>query len=111
MARNLHKAGLLEGVWNRTLDKAATLAVELGCSAAAHPAELAGRCDVLVLCVSADADVLAAGRRDCHAAAKGACRITGACKGLKLAMHYLVCQVIARVNNTLLILNLVNPLL
>ena len=41
MARNLHKAGLLEGVWNRTPGKAADLAAELGCIAAAHPAELA----------------------------------------------------------------------
>jgi 3-hydroxyisobutyrate dehydrogenase len=58
MARNLHKAGLLEGVWNRTPGKAADLAAELGCVAATHPAELAFRCNVLVLCVSADADVL-----------------------------------------------------
>lgn len=58
MARNLHKAGLLEGVWNRSAEKARTLAAELGVSSAANPAELASRCDVLVLCVSADADVL-----------------------------------------------------
>lgn len=58
MARNLHKAGLLAGLWNRSASKAITLASELGCHAATDPADLAARCDVLVLCVSADADVL-----------------------------------------------------
>jgi 3-hydroxyisobutyrate dehydrogenase len=33
MARNLHKAGLLNAVWNRTHEKSAALAVELGCHA------------------------------------------------------------------------------
>ena len=59
MARNLHRAGLLHGVWNRTRERAAELAAELGCGAPASPAELAAQCDVVVLCVSADADVLA----------------------------------------------------
>ncbi len=58
MARNLHKAGLLTGVWNRSAAKATALAAELGCRAATDPAALAADCDVLVLCVSADADVL-----------------------------------------------------
>jgi 3-hydroxyisobutyrate dehydrogenase len=58
MARNLHRAGLLLTIWNRTPARAAGLAGELGVAAAANPAELAGRCDVVVLCVSADADVL-----------------------------------------------------
>jgi len=58
MARNLHRAGLLRGVWNRTPGRAAELASELGCVAASTPAELAAQCDVVVLCVSADADVL-----------------------------------------------------
>ncbi len=59
MARNLHRAGLLTGVWNRTAERAAELAAELGVEAAASPASLAARCDTLVACVSADADVLA----------------------------------------------------
>ena len=59
MACNLHKAGLLEGVWNRSPERAATLAAELGVAAAADPAALAARCEALVICVSADADVLA----------------------------------------------------
>ena len=59
MARNLHKAGLLTALWNRTRPKASDLATELGCAAPATPAELARDTDIMVLCVSADADVLA----------------------------------------------------
>jgi 3-hydroxyisobutyrate dehydrogenase len=58
MARNLHRAGLLTSVWNRTADKAAVLAAELGIEAAASPADLARNVDAVVMCVSADADVL-----------------------------------------------------
>jgi 3-hydroxyisobutyrate dehydrogenase len=58
MARSLHRAGWLAGAWNRTADKARALAAETGCAAAASPAELARDCDALVLCVSADRDVL-----------------------------------------------------
>ncbi len=58
MARNLHRAGLLGAVWNRTPDKARALASELRCQAAESPAELAARCEAVVLCVSADRDVL-----------------------------------------------------
>lgn len=58
MARNLHRAGLLTGVWNRTPEKARALAAELGCDAAESPAELAAHCETVVLCVSADSDVL-----------------------------------------------------
>jgi len=59
MARNLKRAGLLAGVWNRTAAKAAALASELHCTAHASPAELARTCEALVICVSADQDVLA----------------------------------------------------
>ncbi len=58
MARNLHRAGLLAGVWNRTAEKARTLAAELGTQAAESPEALARMCDAIVLCVSADQDVL-----------------------------------------------------
>lgn len=58
MARNLASAGRLRSVWNRTAATATTLAGELGVAAAASPAELAAACDFVVLCVSADADVL-----------------------------------------------------
>ena len=59
MARNLHKAGLLSAVWNRTPGKAQSLSAELGVPATATLAELAARVDAVVSCVSADADVLA----------------------------------------------------
>jgi 3-hydroxyisobutyrate dehydrogenase len=57
MARNLHRAGLLSGVWNRTAEKAKSLATELGVEAPASLAELAARVDAIVICVSADRDV------------------------------------------------------
>jgi 3-hydroxyisobutyrate dehydrogenase len=58
MARNLHRAGLLSGVWNRTAEKARTLAAELGTQAPNTLQELARGADAIVLCVSADQDVL-----------------------------------------------------
>lgn len=59
MARNLARAGLLAGVWNRSAAKAAALAAELGVRQAAAPDDLARHCDILLTCVSADADLLA----------------------------------------------------
>jgi 3-hydroxyisobutyrate dehydrogenase len=59
MARNLHRAGLLVGVWNRTADKALALAAELPTVAHADLESLAGACEAVILCVSADADVRA----------------------------------------------------
>ncbi|HZC87164.1 MAG TPA: NAD(P)-dependent oxidoreductase [Steroidobacteraceae bacterium] len=58
MARNLHRAGLLTAVWNRSSGKAQSLAAELGVAAPATLAELAAACEAVVSCVSADADVL-----------------------------------------------------
>jgi 3-hydroxyisobutyrate dehydrogenase len=57
MARNLHRAGLLTAVWNRTPSRAAGLAEELKVGAPPDPAALAAVCDVIVTCVSADADI------------------------------------------------------
>jgi 3-hydroxyisobutyrate dehydrogenase len=59
MARNLHKAGLLKAVWNRSRDKAQALGAELGVSAPDGLEEFARQLDVAVICVSADADVRA----------------------------------------------------
>lgn len=59
MALNLHREGLLTAVWNRTADKAAALAKETGCTHCQTVEELAEHCEVVVLCVSADDDVLA----------------------------------------------------
>jgi 3-hydroxyisobutyrate dehydrogenase len=58
MARNLARAGLLAGAWNRSSAKAAALAAETGARAFESPAALAAACDAVVTCVSADADVL-----------------------------------------------------
>jgi 3-hydroxyisobutyrate dehydrogenase len=57
MAKNLHRNGLLEAVWNRSRDKATALAAELGCKSPASLADLAAQVDVVVICVSADEDV------------------------------------------------------
>lgn len=58
MARNLHRAGMLTAVWNRTGSKAQAFASETGVRSVGSPAELPAHCDVIVMCVSADADVL-----------------------------------------------------
>ena len=58
MARNVAKAGLLDAVWNRTESRAAELARELAVTQARNPADLARQTDVILMCVSADADVL-----------------------------------------------------
>jgi 3-hydroxyisobutyrate dehydrogenase len=57
MARSLHRAGLLTGVWNRSADKAATLAGELKVICFKSLEELAGNCEAVVICVSADEDL------------------------------------------------------
>ncbi|MCK9488879.1 MAG: NAD(P)-dependent oxidoreductase [Xanthomonadales bacterium] len=59
MARHLHGAGFLAAVWNRTAAKAGALAQELAVAAPETPAQLAQSCDVVFVCVAADADVLA----------------------------------------------------
>ena len=59
MARNLARAGLLAAVHNRSPDKARALGAELAVATPATLAELGARCEAVVLCVSADAEVLA----------------------------------------------------
>ncbi len=59
MARNLKAAGLLHSVWNRTASKATALAAETGTVAAGAVRDLGSACDGVVICVSADEDVLA----------------------------------------------------
>lgn len=58
MARNLAKAGLLAGLFNRTGAKAQALAQELKVTAHPSVAALGADVDAVVSCVSADADVL-----------------------------------------------------
>ena len=45
MAKNLHKAGVLAAIWNRTASKAQSLAAELGCPAPANLADFAALLD------------------------------------------------------------------
>lgn len=62
MARHLAAKGLLVGVYNRTTATAQALGDELKIPVFTDPAALAAHCDVLILCVSADPDVLSVGR-------------------------------------------------
>lgn len=59
MARHLQRVGLLVAVGNRTHAKALKLANALHVAAPADNTKLAALCDVVILCVTADADVLA----------------------------------------------------
>lgn len=58
MARNVAKAGLLNVVYNRTASKADALATEMKIQASDSPQQLAGLVDIVLICVSADEDVL-----------------------------------------------------
>ncbi len=60
MAGHLSRAGLLASVWTRTPARTKAIAAEFNLVEPASLAELATRCDVIALCVPADADVLAA---------------------------------------------------
>ncbi|MDD5410631.1 MAG: NAD(P)-dependent oxidoreductase [Methylobacter sp.] len=59
MARNAEKAGHLTGVYNRTAARAQSLAEELNVTAYPEPEALAADVDIVLMCVSADQDVLA----------------------------------------------------
>jgi 3-hydroxyisobutyrate dehydrogenase len=71
MAGHLQRAGLLAAVGNRSHDKAAALAQELGVAAPATTGDIAALCNVIALCVTADADVLAVTRQIAANAAPG----------------------------------------
>jgi 3-hydroxyisobutyrate dehydrogenase len=58
MARNLAKVGHLQTVYNRTLSTAEAVAKECNCSVSTSPADLAKQCELVILCVSRDVDVL-----------------------------------------------------
>lgn len=57
MALNLHNAGLLAAVYNRTRAKADAFAKQTGCTVAGDIADLAQHCNAVVICVTADAEV------------------------------------------------------
>lgn len=58
MALNFDRAGLLTAVWNRTPARAQALELSPAVRRAATPAEVAAQADLIVTCVSRDADVL-----------------------------------------------------
>jgi len=58
MARNIAQAGFLSAVYNRTGATAFALADELKVTAYQNPAQLAAAVDVILICISADQDVL-----------------------------------------------------
>ena len=72
MALNLHKAGHLHGVWNRTRSKAERVAGQTGARLFEAPARLASECELVLLCVSRDADVLEMVEQVASTAAAGA---------------------------------------
>jgi len=71
MAAHLARKQLLGGVWNRTAATAERFASEHGARAAAAPDELWKSCDVVVLCVTADEQVLGLVDRLAVPAARG----------------------------------------
>ncbi len=71
MAGHLQRAGLLVAVSNRTAEKADAFAREHAGVVAGSPREIAAQCNVVVLCVSADADVLAVTQEIAGAATAG----------------------------------------
>ena len=58
MARNLAKANLLETVFNRTISKTKPLKKEFTFSVSTSPYELAKQCEIIIISVSRDEDVL-----------------------------------------------------
>ena len=58
MARRVARACYLTAVYNRTANKAQELATELKVTAYLQPADLAAQVDLVLICVSADKDVL-----------------------------------------------------
>jgi len=58
MAMNLHKSGHLHRIWNRTAGKAEGLAKETGVMVSDSVESLASACDLIIVCVSRDADVI-----------------------------------------------------
>jgi len=58
MALNLHKAGLLHRIWNRTVSRANEIGEQTGVAVSDSISNLANDCDVIIICVSKDEDVL-----------------------------------------------------
>lgn len=58
MAMNLYKTNHLQSFWNRSPDRAQNLADQTGLVAAGSPAEVAEQCELIIICVSRDTDLL-----------------------------------------------------
>jgi 3-hydroxyisobutyrate dehydrogenase len=58
MAKNLADAGLLTAVYNRTKSKSTDLSAELNVISCTSPQQLAALANIILICVSADEDVL-----------------------------------------------------
>lgn len=58
MAINFHKAGSLHRIWNRSREKAETIAKKTGVEIANSPEQLTKECELIITCVSRDEDVL-----------------------------------------------------
>ncbi len=58
MALNLHKAGHLAAFWNRNPERSKPLSDQTGIVASGSPANVAAQSDLIIICVSRDADVL-----------------------------------------------------
>ena len=58
IAINLHKAGYLHRVWNRTPARAEQLSRDTGASISAGIRQLAAECELVLICVSRDQDVI-----------------------------------------------------
>jgi 3-hydroxyisobutyrate dehydrogenase len=58
MANNFHKAGVLHAVWNRTTSKAEDLAAQTNALLCESPEQLAAECELIIVCVSRDNDVI-----------------------------------------------------
>ncbi|MGH8119240.1 MAG: NAD(P)-dependent oxidoreductase, partial [Gammaproteobacteria bacterium] len=58
MALNFHYAGFLHRIWNRTRAKAEAAAAKTSVTIADTPQQLAAECELIITCVSRDADVL-----------------------------------------------------
>jgi 3-hydroxyisobutyrate dehydrogenase len=71
MARNLHRAGLLAGTWNRTAARSTAFSEETGVTASESPSALASACEAVFTCVSADQDLLAVVDALCPGLRKG----------------------------------------
>ncbi|MFT5133296.1 MAG: 3-hydroxyisobutyrate dehydrogenase [Gammaproteobacteria bacterium] len=58
MAMNFHKVGVLHAVWNRTTSKAVDIGEQTKALVCESPEQLAAECELIIVCVSRDSDVI-----------------------------------------------------